>query len=212
MMNPIQSSFFQWRKKVSGALALDPKRVTLLFTAPTGQVYSIEPEELQNPQPGSYTAKLLDSNGGEQEVTADYEVAGDRPVRRAPEDTFIARYERMADDMEHARRAAEGRAQAAEAEKFAALELVASQQKRIFELEQRVFELSSQGEPLFDDDTATLILAAIDHWLGAAALRGQVQQLLGAIEQDPKAAERIVRRVPDLIADLVRQIQADTKE
>lgn len=211
-MNEIQSSFFQWRKKVSGALALDPKRVTLLFTAPTGQVYSIEPEELQTPQPGTYTAKILDNQGVEQEVTSDFEITPERAFRRPPEDALIARYERMADDMEHARQAAEGRARAAEAEKFAALELVGSQQKRIFELEQRIFELESQNESLLDDDTAVLILEAIDRWTGAAELRAQVGQLLAAMEEDPRAAERIVRKVPALIAELVRQVQADAEE
>lgn len=206
-MIDIQPSFFQWRKKVSGALALDPKHVTLLFTAPTGRVYTIEPEELQNPQPGTYTAKMMDGHGNVQEISSDYDVTPDRPVRRAPEDALIARYERMADDMEHARRASEARAQAAEAEKFAAFELVGGQQKRILELEQRIAELESQGEPLFDDDTAVLILEAIDLWTGAAELRGQVQQLILVMEQDPRAAERIVRRVPDLIADLVRHVQ-----
>jgi len=211
-MNEIQPSFFQWRKKVTGALALDPKRVTLLFTAPNGRVYTIESEELQNPQPGTYTAKFRNDDGIEQEATADYEVLPDRPIRRAPEDALIARYERMADDIEHARRASEARAQAADAEKYAALELVAGQQKRIFELEQRIFELESQNESLLDDDTAVLILEAIDRWTGAAELRGQVAQLLAAMEQDPRAAERIVRRVPHIIADLVRQVQADSEE
>ena len=211
-MIEVQPSFFQWRKKVTGALALDPKRVTLLYTAPNGQAYSIEPEELQNPQAGTYTAKLVDNNGAEQEVTADYEVLAERVVRRPPEDSLIARYERMADDMEHARLAAESRARAAEGEKYAALELVGGQQKRIFELEQRIFELESQNESLLDDDTAVLILELIDRWTGAAELRGQVAQLLIAMEQDPRASERIVRRVPQVIADLVRQVQADSEE
>ncbi|MEZ4298426.1 MAG: hypothetical protein R3B70_25975 [Polyangiaceae bacterium] len=210
-MIEIQPSFFQWRKKVSGALALDPKRVTLLFTAANGRVYSIEPEELQNPQAGTYTAKLVDGNGIEQEVSSDYDIVPDRPVRRSPEDALIARYERMADDMEHARRTAENRAQAAEAEKFAALEMVGEQQKRIFELEQRISELESQQEGLFDDDTAALILEAVDRWTGAAELRGHVSQLLVALEQDPRASERIVRRVPELIAELVRHVQTDAE-
>jgi hypothetical protein len=145
-------------------------------------------------------------------VTADYEVIPERPIRRPPEDTMIGRYERMADDMEHARLAAEGRARAAEAEKFAALELVSSQQKRIFELEQRIFELEAQNESLLDDDTAVLILQAIDQWTGAVEMRGQVAQLLEAMEQDPRAAERIIRKVPGVVAELVLAIQVKGEE
>lgn len=211
-MMDIQPSFFQWRKKVNAALALDPKHVTMLYTAPNGRVYTIEPEELQNPQAGTYTARMMDGSGSMQEISSDYDLAPDRPARRGPEDALIARYERMADDMEHARRAAESRAQAAEAEKFAAFELVGGQQKRIFELEQRIFELESQSEPLFDDDTAVLILQVIDRWTGAAELREHVGQLLVAMEEDPRAAEKIVRRVPELIAELVRHVQTPEGE
>jgi len=208
-MNEIQPTFFQWRKKVSGALALDNKRVTLLHTSVDGRVLSIEPEELQTPQPGTYTAKILDSAGNELVVTADHETVAERPVRRAPEDAIIARYERMADDMEAMRKAAEARAHASEAEKLAALELVGGQQKRIFELEQRIFELEARTEPLFDDDTAGLILQVIDQWTGGAELRDTIRQLLDVIEQDPRASERLVRRAPALIAELVRQVQAE---
>lgn len=212
-MIDMQPSFFQWRKKVNGALALDPKRVTLSFTAADGRVYSIEPEELQEPRPGTYTARILDSSGTLQEVTADFDPAPvERLFRRPPEDAIIARYERMAEDMERMRRAAESRAQAAEADKFAALELVGGQQKRIFELEQKIFELESQGEPIFDDDTAALVLQVIDQWTGAAELRAHVTQLLTAIEQDPRAAERIARRAPQLIADLVSHLHGEEKE
>lgn len=212
-MIDLQPSFFQWRKKVNGALALDPKRVVLSFTAADGRVYSIEPEELQEPRPGTYTARITDAGGGVQEVSSDFESApAERLFRRPPEDAIIARYERMAEDMERLRRAAEARAQAAEADKFAALELVGGQQKRIFELEQRIFELESQSEPLFDDDTAVLVLQVIDQWTGAAELRAHVTHLLTAIEQDPRAAERIARRAPQLIADLVSHLHTDGKE
>lgn len=208
-MMDIQPSFFQWRKKVNGALAIDPTRVTLAYTAPDGRTYSIEQEELQTPQAGTYTAKIAGKDGTVQEVTADYEVIPDRAIRRVPEEGLIGRYERMADDMEHARQQSEARARAAEAEKFAALELVSGQQRRIFELEQRIFELESQSESLLDDDTAMLILEVIDQWSGAAELRAQVAQLLAVMESDPKAAERIVRRAPQLIEELVRQVRAE---
>jgi hypothetical protein len=208
-MNDVQPSFFQWRKKVNAALAIDPSRVTLMFTGADGRTLSIEPEELQTPQVGTYTAKVTSAGGTLQEICADFETPQERPLRRSSEDMFFARYERMADDLENARLAAEARARAAESEKLAALETVAAQYRRIQELEHQVEELEQRGEGLLDDDTALLLLEAVDRWTGANELRGQVAELLSAIERDPRVADRIVRRVPELIAALVEAVKAE---
>lgn len=208
----IQPSFFQWRKKVNAALAIDASRVKLVHTDVGGRQTWIDSEELQSPKPGTYTARYTGPDGAPQEISSDFEVASERPIRRPPEDMFLSRYERMADDLEHARLAAEARARAAEAEKLAALETVAAQYRRIQELEHRIHELEQKADGLFDDDTALLILEAIDHWSGATELKGQVRELLTAIEDDPRAAERIVRRVPQVIASLAHALHEDDKE
>src|SRR5262249_36996556 len=152
--------------KIGAALAMDATRVHLAYTAPDGQTYSIEPEELQSPQPGTYTAKMKDGNGVEQEIAASFAVTPDRPMRRSPEESFIARYERMADDLEHARQVSENRARTAEAEKMAALDNVAALQRRVHELDLQVEELKRHNESMLDEDTATLVLDVVNMWTG----------------------------------------------
>jgi hypothetical protein len=213
-MNAIQPSFFQWRKKISAALAMDASRVHLSFTAPNGRSYSIEPEELQTPQPGTYTAKVSNGNGGEQEISADFEVNPERPLRRSPEDAFISRYERMADDLEHARQVSENRARAAEAEKLAALDTVTAQQRRIHELELQVEELKQQNEGMLDNESVSMLVELVNMWTGTADLREVLGSLLRAIEEDPLVMERVVKRVPpDAMVLLMRAVtEADAPE
>ncbi|MBK8254954.1 MAG: hypothetical protein IPK82_20140 [Polyangiaceae bacterium] len=204
-MSDIQPSFYQWRKKVSAALAIDPARVTLVYTGSDGRKLSIEPEELQTPQPGTYAARYVGGDGQWQEIAADFDLPTERP-RRAPEDAFLARYERMADDLEFARVSAEKRAQAAEAEKLATLELVSSQYRRILELEEEVSALKNHASPFLDNDTLNLVLEAVQQWTGAAQMKGQIALLLRALEEDPKTAEKLLRRVPEILSSLVQAV------
>ncbi|MBK8255710.1 MAG: hypothetical protein IPK82_23970 [Polyangiaceae bacterium] len=86
-------------KKVSAALAIDPARVTLVYTAATGANFPLNRKSFRThlnraPTPRGMWAVMAQW----QEIADDFDLPTERP-RRVPEDAFWPG-ERMADDLE----------------------------------------------------------------------------------------------------------------
>lgn len=198
-------SFVGWRQKVQATLnmGVGEDRLRFYYKSPEGEEEQIHHSELNAPKSGLYTCVFVRPDGNEEESSARYQAPIERPVRR-PEDFVQRKYETLIEDIDQSRARAEARVRELEAERAHDKQAMDDLERRLRSAEARVqeLELELQNSDLLDDETATLILQAVEMWTGAGETRDRVLALLDGIQREPKLAERLLKAVPDLVSDV----------
>lgn len=199
-------SFNLWRTKVLSTLQMGvgEERLKLYFTAAgSAEIQQIHHSELAAPQAGEYSCAFLGPDGKEVEETVSYQPPAAAPVRGADE-FWQRRYQNLIEDIDASRARAEARCKDLEAERILLTSSFDEVSAQLRHANARIADLEGELEDssLIDEETGSLILEAIDRFMGAGETKERVLRLMDAIDKDPKLAERLLKAAPDLVTDV----------